>query len=38
MLMQNLTKLIIILLEKPFQKWGLDFIGPMKLANRLLGN
>jgi hypothetical protein len=38
MLMQNLTKLIIILLEKPFQKWGLDFIGPIKLASRLLGN
>jgi hypothetical protein len=21
----------LILIEKPFQKWGLDFIGPIKL-------
>jgi hypothetical protein len=27
MLTQNLAKLVITLLEKPFQKWGLDFIG-----------
>jgi hypothetical protein len=31
MLTQNLAKLITTLLEEPFQKWGLDFIGPIKL-------
>jgi hypothetical protein len=36
--MQNMVKLIIILLEKPFQKWGLDFIGPIKLTSHYLGN
>jgi hypothetical protein len=25
-----MAKLINILLEEPFQKWGLDFIGPIK--------
>jgi len=34
MLMQNLAKLVITLLEKPFQKWGLDFIRPTKLVSR----
>jgi hypothetical protein len=29
MLTQNLAKLVTILLEKPFQKWGLDFIGQL---------
>jgi len=33
MLAQNMAKLITTLLEKPFQKWGLDFIGPIKLAS-----
>jgi hypothetical protein len=33
-----MTKLIITLLEKPFQKWGLDFIGPIKLASHYSGN
>jgi hypothetical protein len=28
-----MAKLITIMLEKPFQKWGLDFIGPIKLAS-----
>ncbi len=35
LLMQNLTKLVITLLEKPFQKWGLDFIGLIKPARKL---
>ncbi len=38
MLTQNLAKLIITLLKEPFQKWGLNFIGHVKLANKLLGN
>jgi hypothetical protein len=25
-------------LEKLFMKWGLDFIGPITLARRLIGN
>jgi hypothetical protein len=35
LLTKNLTKLVITLLEKPFQKWGLDFIGLIKLARNL---
>jgi hypothetical protein len=31
--MQSLTKFITILLIEPFTKWGLDFIGPIKLAS-----
>jgi hypothetical protein len=30
LLTQNMVKLITIMLEEPFQKWGLDFIGPIK--------
>ncbi len=30
--------MVIILLEKTFQKWGLDFIGPIKLASKLSRN
>jgi hypothetical protein len=37
-LTQNLVELVITLLEKPFQKWGLNFIGPIKPASRMLGN
>jgi len=33
-----MAKLITILLEEPFQKWGLDFIGPIKLASRYSSN
>jgi len=36
--MQNLAKLITILLKWPFQKWDLDFIGPIKLVSKLLRN
>jgi hypothetical protein len=38
MLTQNLAKLVITLLEEPFQKWGLDFIGHVKLASSMSGN
>ncbi len=38
MLTQNLAKLITTLLEEPFQKWGLDFIGPIKRASKMLSN
>jgi hypothetical protein len=31
-------KLITILLEKPFQKWGLDFSGLIKTMNHYSGN
>ncbi len=29
LLAQNMEKLITTLPKKPFQKWGLDFIGPI---------
>jgi uncharacterized membrane protein YvlD (DUF360 family) len=38
MLTQNLAKFVITLPKEPFQKWWLDFIGPIKLASRLLGS
>jgi transposase InsO family protein len=35
---QSLTKLVTNLLEEPFIKWGLYFVGPIKLARRYTGN
>jgi hypothetical protein len=32
------VKLITTLPEKPFQKWGLDFIGHVKPVSKLLGS
>jgi hypothetical protein len=37
-LTQNLAKLVITLIEKPFQKWGLYFIRLVKPVSRMLGN
>ncbi len=33
LLTQNMAKFITTMLEEPFQKWGLDFIRPIKLAS-----
>ncbi len=38
LLAQNMAMLITILLQKPFQKWGLDFIEPIKLVSCYFGN
>ncbi len=38
LMIKNLTKLGTTLPQKPFQKWGFDFIGPVEPTSRLLGN
>ncbi len=34
----TLVKLITMLPIKPFTKWGIDFIGPIKSTSRYKGN
>ncbi len=34
----SLAKLITSLLEEPFMKWGLEFMGPIKLVGRYTRN
>jgi hypothetical protein len=34
---QNLAKFVTSILEQPFMKCGLDFVGPIKLARRYIG-
>ncbi len=35
---KSLAKLVTTLLEEPFMKWGLNFIGPIKPVGRLTRN
>ncbi len=35
---QSLAKLFTCLLKEPFMKWGVNYLGPIKLVGRYIGN